>query len=267
MTDPAPPVEGHTPGRPMSEGAPASQVGPSLVEPVPVSPLRASVPSAVVVEHPGDAVTLFTVRAGWDWASVFVRPINEGAEVVINSSFGTYGYVWGAMGCGWREFLPSLSREYAMRKLAGRAYDVPLDREEFIAAMRDALDDDEKSILDSWGVLDPDRERRIATCRDALDEEWGWKDVPLEALFWHFNEQAGGVPYEMELYEVRMTKINPQVVGFWDIIFVPFCDHLAQGTLTRSAETEGLGPKDGGPLGDADAPEQRSKATGVHPHE
>lgn len=29
----------------------------------------------------------------------------------------------------------------------------------------------------------------------------------------------------------------------------------AQGTPTRSAETVGLGPKDGGPVGNADAPE------------
>lgn len=186
------------------------------------------VPNAVVTEYPGDAVTLFTVRDGWEWGSVFVRPLNEGAEVVIHSTFGTYGYVWGAMGCGWREFLPSLSREYAMRKLAGKNYDVPLDREEFITAMRDALDDDERDIVACWGLLDPDQERRFATCREALDEEWGWEDVPLEALFWHFNNEAGGVPYAMELYEVRMTKINPQVVGFWDTIFVPFCDHLAK---------------------------------------
>lgn len=45
MTDP--PVGGHTPDREKSEGAPASQAGPSQVEPVPVSPLRASVPSAL----------------------------------------------------------------------------------------------------------------------------------------------------------------------------------------------------------------------------
>lgn len=187
--------------------------------------------SATVTEISGEAATVFLVRDGWEWASIFVRPLAEGAEVVAHSTFGTFGYTWGAMGCHWRPFLPSLSREYAMRKLAGQAYDVPLGREEFITAMLGALDQEEKDILDSWGILDPDQERRLKTCRDTLEEEWGWEDVPLEALFWHFNEQAGGVPYAMELYELRMTKINPQVVGFWDTIWTPFADHLAQGNF------------------------------------
>lgn len=222
-----------------------------------VSAVPASVPSAAVVEHPGDVVTLFTVRDGWEWASIFVRPISEGAEVVAHSTFGTFGYVWGAMGCGWREFLPSLSRDYAMRKLAGKHYDVPLDREEFIAAMRAAVDQGEKDILDAWGILDPDQERRIERCREALDEEWGWEDVPLEALFWHFNNEAGSVPYAMELYETRMTKINPQVVGFWGTIWTPFADHLSQGIEARSATTAGRGPQDESPVSEGNAPENR----------
>lgn len=210
-------------------------VAADAAEPV-VSALRASIPSATVAEYPGEFVTLFSVRAGWDWASIFVRPVKEGAEVAVHSTFGTYAYTWGAMGGDWREFLSSCSREYAMRKLAGRAYDVSLDREEFIVVMRAEVDDFEKNTLNSWGVLDADQERQIKTCREALDDEWGWDDVPLEVLFWHFNEVAGGVPYALEMYETRMTKINPQVVGFWETIWTPFTELLASGIEARSDE-------------------------------
>lgn len=193
------------------------------------------VEQASVTEQSGEYVSLFLVRAGWDWGSVFVRPVNGGAEIVAHSTFGTYGYTWGAMGRDWRDFLVSCSREYAMRKLAGQSYDVLLGRDEFCTTMRAELDAYEKGVLDAWGILDPDQERRLKACRDALDDEWGWEDVPLEALFWHFNERASGAPYAMELYETRMTKINPQVVGFWETIWEPFTDHLrATGEATPS---------------------------------
>ncbi len=191
-------------------------------------------PVTIVREQPGEVVTLFSVRAGWEWASIFVRPLDEGAEVVAHSSFGTYGYTWGSMGGDWRKFLSSCTREYAMRKMAGQAYDVPLDRDEFIMAMRDAVDDEEKHIIDAWGIVDSDQERRLNLCRDALGEEWGWEDVPLDALFWHFNETANGAPYAMELYETKMTKINPQVAGFWETIWTPFADHLRPETQTKA---------------------------------
>ena len=203
-----------------------------------VSPVPASIPSAVVKESNGD-VFLFSVRNGWEWGNIFVRPLKDGAEVVAHSSFGTFGHNWIAMGGDWREFLLSCSREYAMRKLAGRSYDVPLSCAEFIATMREKLDDYEKSVIDAWGILDPDQERRIKLCRDAFDYDWGWEDVPEQALFWHFNEQAGGAPYTLEFYEARMTKINPQVVGFWEMIWEPFADYLAQAIEARRAETLG----------------------------
>jgi len=208
-----------------------------------VSAVPVGIPSATVSEHAGDVV-LFRVRAGWDWASIFVRPMDGGAEVVAHSSFGTYGYNWIAMGEDWRAFLLSCSREYAMRKLAGRSYDVPLDREEFLKVMRAEVDAYEKGVIDSWGILDSDQERRVKLCREALDEEWGWQDVPQEALFWYFNEEASGAPYAMELYETQLTKINPQVVGFWETIWTPFCDYLAQAIEARMGQDpQGLDAK------------------------
>jgi hypothetical protein len=140
------------------------------------------------------------------------------------------------MGGDWREFLSSGSRDYIMNKMAGNAYRVPLDRDEFIAAMRGALADHKKDILEAWGMLDSDQQRRLSLCSEALDDDWGWEDVPLEALFWHFNEQASGAPYALELYETRMDKINPQVVGFWETIWAPFSDYLASAIEARRAE-------------------------------
>lgn len=180
----------------------------------------------LVTEFPGEFVTLFSIRGGWEWASIFVRPVKGGAEVVAHSTFGTYGYTWDYMGGDWREFLTSCSREYAMRKLAGQHYEVRLDRDEFLAAMRAEVDDHEKNILESWSLIDADQERQIKSCRDALDDEWAWDDVPLEAMFWHFNELASGAPYALEFYETRLTKINPQVAGFWETIWTPFAEHL-----------------------------------------
>lgn len=212
-------------------------------EPAAQSQAEPLVPSATVTEIDG-AVVLFRVRAGWDWASIFVRPTDEGAEVVAHSSFGTYGYTWINMGSGgWRQFLLSCSREYAMRKLAGNAYDVPLDREEFVAAMREAVTEYEAGVIDAWGIADADQEGRITSCRGALDDDWGWEDVPPDALFWHFNETASGAPYAMELYETRLTKINPQVIGFWETLWMPFCDHLASAMSAEGQDPQGLGAK------------------------
>jgi hypothetical protein len=211
--------------------------------------------TASVTELPGEHVTLFTIREGWEWGNIFVRPVAGGAEVVAHSTFGTYGHTWVAMGGDWREFLSSCSREYAMRKLAGQSYDVPLDRDEFAAAMRSEVDDYEKGVLDSWGILDPDQERRIKFCRDALDDEWAWEDVPQQALFWHFNQRACGAPYAMELYETRLTKINPQVAGFWETIWTPFMGALlAQGIEAATADETGTGSVHESAVGNAEAP-------------
>lgn len=239
-----------------ASGKPDRACAPDGAEPAAQSQAKPLVPSAVVTEKPGDHVTLFTIRDGWEWGNIFVRPTAEGAEVVAHSTFGTYGYTWGAMGGDWREFLSSCSREYAMRKLAGQSYDVPLDRDEFIAAMRAEIDDYEKGALDSWGILDAEQDRRIKACRDALDDEWGWDDVPLDALFWHFNEHASGAPYAMELYETRLTKINPQVVGFWDTIWTPFAQAMsACGQDPKGLEAEG--PPARSPSGDAPNPDHQ----------
>ena len=223
-----------------------------------VSAVPASIPDAVVTEIPGEHVTLFTVRAGWEWGNIYVRPLADGAEVVAHSSFGTFGYTWGAMGGCWREFLTSCDRYYAMNKLAGRAYEVPLDRAEFIATMRAEVDECEAAIVDAWGALDADQKRRIDLCREALEDEWGWEDVPLDALFWHFNEQANGAPYALELYEARMTKPNPQVLGFWDTIWTPF----AKAIEARRAET-GTGSVHESAVAESDLPEPHSEK----PHE
>lgn len=212
---------------PSGRATAASQSNPQAVS------SKAGVPIAAVTERTGEAI-LFTIRDGWEWGNIYVRPLGEGAEVVAHSSFGTFGYVWIAMGGDWREFLSSCDRYYAMNKLAGRAYEVPLDRAEFVAAMQAAVNEYEKCLLEAWGIADSDTRRQIDACRETLNDEWCWEDVPPEALFWHFNEQASGAPYALELYETRLTKINPQVVGFWDTIWTPFATFLAQAGVTRT---------------------------------
>jgi hypothetical protein len=183
--------------------------------------------NVVITEKRGPHATIFTVRNRWEHGTIVVRPLPGlcGAEVLCNSSYGSYAYAWGAMGEDWRSFLADLDFEYAMGKLAAGRFRVPLDHEEFVTAMRRQLAEDEKSILDSWGTIDADQAERLSVCREALDELD--PDCPREALFRQFDKDARGYPYAMELYETRLDKPCPQARGFWDKIWTPFMERLA----------------------------------------
>lgn len=177
----------------------------------------------VVIEQRGRYVTTFSVRNRWEWATIVVRPIIGGAEVLINSSFSTYGYCWGAMGEDWRYFLADLEFDYAMNKLAGRRFRVPLDRDEFVAKMEGELDRYESDVRE-WRAMDAKTEKRLANAREALEDLDC--DIHPHGLFSEWDRGAGGLPYELELYSVTLDKPCPQARGFWDNLWTPFAAQL-----------------------------------------
>lgn len=184
-----------------------------------------------IKETRGHPVTAFDVRNGWEWGTILIRPLlgRAGAEVLCNSSFGVYGYCWTHMGEDWRSFLADLEFDYAMGKMLGDRFYVPLEKHEFIAKMREVLDDREAQYLESWGEVIPvhlvtDTE----ACREALkfiDEHHD--GCPPDRLFGEFDELAGGIPYRLELYDYKLTKPCPQARAFWDKIWTPFAERLA----------------------------------------
>lgn len=188
----------------------------------------AGMSSPVITEWRGPHATIFEIRNHWEWGTIVVRPYRgmAGAEVLCNSSFGCYAYGWSHMGCDWRSFLADLAFDYAMGKMAGQRFRVPLESEEFVSLMRAELDQLEAAYKADWGEVPEAKAADILTCREALGDSWLLDDYPREAYFKAFDEAAMGRPYLLELYDCRLDKPCPQARGFWDKIWTPFMNRL-----------------------------------------
>lgn len=178
----------------------------------------------------------YQVRNGYEWGTIYVRPLKSvrddsfGAEVTANSTYGVYGYTWTHMGCDWRAFLTSVDMHYAMNKMAGQRFHVPTDKDEWLAGQRAYLA--ERDAENSrYGWHSDETKALYKELGEALDEIEDQGDLfdceGPTAFFREYDRITAGKAYGQELYSIANEKINPQVIGFWDKIWLPFVASLA----------------------------------------
>jgi len=154
----------------------------------------------------------FSVRAGYEWAEINIRPFKGGVSFMADSSFGHYAYVWGAIGeRTWQNFLTGCDYGYFMNKAAenhGRVWSL----DETVSGIKRRADE-----LVEQGVMS----KQVALCHideishDFQDSKDAWG---MEA--WGSNwckELYGG-----DITSVEFSEVNcPQAEGFWEQIWVP----------------------------------------------
>lgn len=233
----------------MTTDAPES----ALAETVETAPPKAEAKKVIVAQHSPD-VTHFQVRNGYNWASVYVRSIVRreqvgatlddartrcGVEVMINSDLGLYGHHWQDIGKeGWESFLISLSFEYAMRKLAGKRYNIEPTVEQHAHYYREMAKDHFK---DELAEIDPEDDfyaERLADQQKAKDDynfilraiEETLEDDELHPsqFFREMDREAGGRPYNLGWWEGTLEVVDPEIREFWERLWVPFTAFLEQ---------------------------------------
>lgn len=187
----------------------------------------------------------YRIRNQWEWATIYINPFKlidreqQGAEVMINSSYGVYGYCWSHMGRDWRGFLISVDRDYAMRKMCPpEFYEKPLDAEEFTTLMLSEIDQWEKDWLTSWETIEPQQAENNRIMREALEDPGTFENEHPSGYFKAFDDAAAGIPYLREMYECRLWKVNPQVVHFWENIWIPFTELLKKELIDEQSHTD-----------------------------
>jgi hypothetical protein len=175
----------------------------------------------------------YTVRNGWAWANLYVRHGSAKVgdqprywvELSINSDYGSFGFYWSHIGGDWRKFLAGIDMHYAMNKMMGSRFMVPLTGYEAAAEAR-------KIVLDGRRHREFDK-REASVLWEAID--LADKDADATVFLRSWDDGSEGLFYGHELYSGGWNKVNPQAEGFWQEVWPHF-------VLTLRAEVESQCP-------------------------
>jgi len=205
---------------------------PSLRE----SPVTAPDAASVVVAP----AACYTVRNGWAWAHIFVRhgmgtnldgSPRGWVHLSVISDYGSFGYCWTHIGaCPWREFLTGLDLHYAMNKMLGPRFKVPLSGIEAEEKARSLVIDGRRN-----GISKSD-------ARELWDGIPAGDDFPEAGEFCRaWDSQSSGAFYRHELWDCEWQKVNPQATGFWSDVWPVFRSQLEAETASDSRK-DGASP-------------------------
>lgn len=165
--------------------------------------------------------TCYTVRNGWGWANIYVRH-GQGkcadesprywVELVVNSDYGSFGFMWTHIGENWGSFLSDLDMHYAMNKLMGERFEVELTGEEALEHARGLILEERRQ-----GSIDKAYARDLWDSADLADTDSG-----SPAFFRSWDNWSDGKAYEREYHVDRWKKVNPQAEAFWKDIWPHF---------------------------------------------
>ncbi len=176
-----------------------------------------------------EAATCYTIRNGWAWAHIFVRhgvgQTGSGdprgwVHVAVISDYGSFGYCWTHIGgTPWVEFLTNLDMHYAMQKMLGERFRVPLSGSEALDRALPLIIDNRRngmSKADARELFDAAKEAETCDGVQAFLRDW--------------DDRSGGLFYRHELWDSRWDKVNPQAEGFWRDIWPHFLTAIGDGT-------------------------------------
>lgn len=170
-------------------------------------------------------------RGSSGWANINVQWGNESAHIVADSDYGSYCHYWGSCGKNPKKFLCEIDFQYTMQKL---------NEGDISVFASDKLDDEMKKIIiqtrRDYGYEGFTKKMARECWDDLLEIYEGSKDFYYETLMchehseWLFGGCPEGLPYP--------TRLNAQVVGFWEECWIPFTQQLEKelemGSLQES---------------------------------
>lgn len=92
-----------------------------------------------------------------NFAEFILKPIDNTGTLIINSSFGTWSYYWGACGMKFKDFLISMQydRDYLMSKLSSKVFslDLTISNIQYDIVKSNFTNDIKKTLLNELSVL------------------------------------------------------------------------------------------------------------------
>jgi hypothetical protein len=191
-----------------------------------------------------DVMETYRIRNGHDWATIALRTwsrqVNGGAdtyycgEILINSSFGSWAYVWTACGRPFKEFLVDADFDYVFTKFMGTQLRI-FDGEATITGLvRKVLDARRRNLLDA---------EEARELYDAIESERSGMDSSVERYcegVWRIARDlriGERHPLHREVFSEPYfdthDRYDPQPVGFWRDIWPAFT-----AELKREAESQ-----------------------------
>lgn len=180
----------------------------------------------------------YEIHENHEWANITLkcwdRPANVGTqhectyhcgEITIQSSFGTWGYVWTACGVPFKQFLMRAEFDYVFTKFMGTKLERHDGNGTMLQLKRDIIEQRRKGSLDrveareAWAAVDWERDRIESdetSCGYALMEvarQIGDRHPMRD----HFADPCAWP---------RVTKHDCQAVGFWRELWPTFLDAL-----------------------------------------
>lgn len=195
-----------------------------------------------------DVCERYTIHAESEYASICIKEWTRNSamtggqtyycgEIMINSSFGSWGNIWGACGCPFKEFLIGSDFSYLFGKFMGAKLEV-YDGD---ATFRELL----KRVINNRrdNSFDADSARRIW---DALTEREDEISRSLESMVHAVHDAIGDIgscadrkrisEAFAEPWEAACDRPDIQAVGFWKTIWPQFRDALAFELKQQAAE-------------------------------
>lgn len=200
-----------------------------------------------------DSFKAYRVRGGWDgheWATICVRdwtmdgkPVGERTrycgEILIHSSFGSWGHQWAHLGQPFPEFLLDVEFDYFFTKLMGSDLQV-FDGEGSVRHLRQQIVEHRKTAdltkgaaRALWQEIDACQNEcedsnasfveQMRDIADRFNDGYSF-DSEIESL--SEAERDAVVQLLQEPWELTTTKAHPQATGFWRDLWPVFVEQL-----------------------------------------
>lgn len=171
----------------------------------------------------------YSVKKDGEWATICIRQTkNEynGGEILIHSSFGSWGNFWRNIGSrDFREFLSNLDYHYFFQKL-DKDLGVCFDFEGTVRNIKGCILQ-ERRYGDRYGDLTEEVARKYYDILEYIEEHEGpYKDANTfyNDLCQHYDELFHFAIAD----DPTTTKPKSECKMFWDILWKEFVEHLKE---------------------------------------
>jgi len=182
----------------------------------------------------------YEIRARYEWANITLRCWDRGVpgdtyhcgEIVIYSSFGTWGNTWTACSVPFKRFLQGIDFDYAFTKFMG-GHLREFDGEETLKELKRAVIRERRR-----GPLNRHEARAAWEAVTDLDQhiecgsesDYGYAMREIADTLRHAHPTHHGHPMRGYFIDPadwpRATRYNAQAVGFWRDIWPEFIEAL-----------------------------------------
>jgi len=156
--------------------------------------------------------------SGFDWANIYVNEIGpQSGELVINSDFGNWAYVWHNCGMFFKDFLIKAGKEYLTKKLNGstkKNIDWDKTKEQILKDVNDHND----FMIEEKKFTKEQSKKFLEAWHDFFNDEWEEENLFYKLLRDDYSNEFGelyGHDYEaipvIKEYEVGIRCFMSQI--------------------------------------------------------